>query len=108
MPVNIEVGLVAMHALAHSIGHPTDGKKIAAPIKRQSISSREPLARQSLVADWFQTRIVALENVRRTHRLDDIRNGLEPDFERNSIACEAFGNELSSSLEVRFRSTVCL
>src|SRR5206468_9497033 len=37
MAVDIEVGLIAMHAFAHVIGKPTDGKNVAALIKRERI-----------------------------------------------------------------------
>src|ERR1700733_2243685 len=42
--IDIEVGLVAMHALADMVGHPSHGQHIAGAIERQPIGGIEALA----------------------------------------------------------------
>ena len=44
MPVDVEVSLVAMHALAHQVGHPADGENVAGAVQRQSVVGIEPFA----------------------------------------------------------------
>src|SRR5215831_6494226 len=74
MAVDVEVRLIAVQALANRVSHPTDGKNITRAIKVQSVVAAEPFGRQNSLVNRLEPGIICLENVRRTHPSDDIRN----------------------------------
>src|SRR5437879_13408069 len=44
MPVDVEIGLGAVHALAHGVGQPAYGEDVAATVKRQRVGGVETYA----------------------------------------------------------------
>ncbi len=62
VPVDVEVGDVAVHPLAHCVRHPSDGQNVAAAIERDAVLEAQPLARRDLLGDRLQRRIVASRN----------------------------------------------
>ena len=44
MPVDVEIRLVAMHALAHGVRHPAHGKNVAGAVQSEGIVGVQPLA----------------------------------------------------------------
>ena len=71
MPVNVEVGGVAMHSLAYPIGEPPDGENVSGAVKNQGIGLVQAVPGQYLVFDRMQTGVVSLERVGAGHRLND-------------------------------------
>ena len=64
VPVDVEVRLVAVHALAHVVGHPADGENVAGAVEREGIVGVKPLAGKDFVVNRRQPRIVGLKVVR--------------------------------------------
>ncbi len=64
MPVDVEVGGVAVQPLANVIGQPADRQDIAGAIERQRVVGREPLLRHDFVVDGSQAGVVGLERVK--------------------------------------------
>ena len=63
MAIDVEVRLVAVHALAHVIGQPADGEDVAGAVEtRASCSSRRCPA--ALFLGGVEARVVRLERVR--------------------------------------------
>jgi len=54
VPVDVEVSHVAVHALAHDVGHVAEGQKIAGAVERDAVFVRQSGACFHLVADAFE------------------------------------------------------
>src|SRR5579864_6156961 len=65
MPIDVEIGRIAVHALAHQIGHPAHGENIATAIECEAILVAQPLAALHLLRNRLQRRIVGLKGVAR-------------------------------------------
>ena len=63
MPIDVEVSDVAVHALAHVIGQPTDRQDVSGTIKCQRIVGRQPLLSHDFVVDRAQARVVGLKGM---------------------------------------------
>lgn len=63
MPVDVEVRLVAMYALAHGIGHPPYGENVATAVQGEGVVGVKPLAGKDFLMNRRQTQIVCLEGV---------------------------------------------
>ena len=89
--IDVEVGLVAVHALAHEIRHPSHGENVAGAVKRERVGGIEPLAGHDFVVDRPQARIVRLKSVgsrvRTSHCFDDIAGAVRA----SAIATRATG-----------------
>jgi len=85
MPIDIEVGAVAVHRFTNMIRHPADGENIASTIKRKRVLLTQTFAGEHFVMDRAQARIVRLKGVKIRHSSDD--NAREPQkhgFEKNA------------------------
>ena len=69
VPVDVEVGKVAVHPLADQVSHPADGEDIAGAIERKAVVEAEALAVLHLARDGDQRRIVGLKAVARLRGL---------------------------------------
>lgn len=69
MAVDVEVSLVAMHALAHPVGKPTHGENVAGSVKDKRIGLVQALAGEDFFFDWDEARVVGLKCVDARHRL---------------------------------------
>ena len=56
--VDVEVGLVAVQALAHQVGQVAERQDVGGAVERQAVFEGQPLARFHLVADRLQTGVV--------------------------------------------------
>src|SRR5580704_1219058 len=72
MPVDVEIRLVAVHALADEISHPSHRENVASAIQSESVVGVEPLACKNFFVNRPQARIVRLKAVQRSHPFDDI------------------------------------
>ncbi len=54
MAVHVEVRDVAMHPLAHEVGHVAERQDVGRAVKRQAVVVRQALARLHFLADWLQ------------------------------------------------------
>jgi hypothetical protein len=75
MPVDIEISLIAVHALANQVGHPAKGKNVAGPVESERVVDIEPLTGKNFVVDRGQPGIVGLKGVHFSqdgHLPDDI------------------------------------
>src|ERR1700728_2009274 len=73
--IHVEVGLVAMHALADMVRHPAHGQHIAGAVQCEGIGGIETLAGSHFVMNRLQPQIVSLKwmaLVRGKHPYDDI------------------------------------
>ncbi len=61
--IDVEVGHVAMHPLAHMVGQPTHCEHITRAIERQAVVRTEPLLGHHLGGDRLQAGVVRLECV---------------------------------------------
>src|ERR1700676_61829 len=61
--VDVEVGLVAMHALAHGIRQPADGQDVGGAIERESVVGIQTLMGEDFVLDSTKSTVVALKGV---------------------------------------------
>ena len=61
--VDVEVGLVAVHAFAHVVGQPADGEDVAGAVEREGVLLAEAFAGQHFLLDGVQARVVGLERV---------------------------------------------
>ena len=61
VPVHVEVGDVAVHPLAHGVGHPSHGQDVRAAIERHAIVEAEPLTRLHPGRNRAQPRVAGLE-----------------------------------------------
>jgi hypothetical protein len=87
MAVDVEIGLVAVHALAHKIRHPPDRKNVSSAVKRERVGGIKALAARNFVVDRHKTLIVCLKSVgcvRTGHCFDDIAGA-----SRSAIATRA-------------------
>ena len=66
--IDVEVGVVAMQALAHLIGQPSHRQDVPGLVEHRPIVGAQALARKDFVADRQQARVVSLESVRGRHR----------------------------------------
>ena len=69
MPIDIEISLVAVHAFADGVGHPTNGKNIAGAVKREGVVGIEALGGHHLGVDWGEPRVIGLKGMQVSHRL---------------------------------------
>jgi len=51
--IDVEVGYVAVHPLAHMVGQPANGQHIRRTVKRQPVVEVEPLTGQHLWRRWI-------------------------------------------------------
>ena len=65
VPVDVEVGDVAVHPLAHVVRQPADRQNVARTVQRQRVVFRQPLLRHHLLGDSLQPRIVRLKGMLR-------------------------------------------
>jgi hypothetical protein len=75
MAVDVEIGLVAVHALAHKIRHPSDRKNVSSAVKGERVGGIKTLAVCDLILDRHKALIVCLESVgcvQTGHCFDDI------------------------------------
>ena len=63
VPVDVEVGLVAVHALAHVVGQPADGEDVAGTVEREAILLVEAFAGKHFFFNGGEARVVGLERV---------------------------------------------
>ncbi len=73
--IYVEVRLIAVHALAHEIGHPSNGQDVAGSIENQGIVGVQPPASHYLFINRHQPLVVCLKSVDwsvRSHLVDDI------------------------------------
>src|SRR5690349_21443440 len=61
VPVDVEVSHIPVHSLAHMIGQPAQSKDVRRAVKRNGIIKGEALAREDLLSDRVETRVVGLE-----------------------------------------------
>ena len=61
--IDVEVGDVAVHPLAHVVGQPPDGENVARAIERQRVVLRQPLLRHHLVGDGLQACVIGLKRM---------------------------------------------
>ena len=61
MAIHVEIGFIAVHALADMVRQPADRQNIAGSIQSQSVVSIEAFASQNLLMDWHKAGIVGLE-----------------------------------------------
>ena len=66
VPVHVEVGDVAVHPLAHRVGHPAHGQDVARAIQRHAVVEAQPLARLDPGGNRPQRRVAGLEAVPRS------------------------------------------
>src|SRR5271168_1657928 len=64
MPVDVEIRFVAVHALAHMVGHPAHGENIAGAVECKGICRVETITGQDFGLDRLKARVVRLESVR--------------------------------------------
>ena len=62
--VDVEVRLVAVHALAHVVGQPAHGEDVAGAIEGEGVVGGKALAGEHFVVDGVQARVVSLKRVR--------------------------------------------
>jgi len=72
VPIDVEIRLVTMHALADMVGHPTHGENIAGAVERERILAGETHVGLHFVENRLQPGVVGLESVRGWHPFDDI------------------------------------
>jgi hypothetical protein len=65
--IYVEVGLIAVPALANMIGQPADRQDVACPIERQSIVGIKPLRREDPLGYRLEAGIVGLKRMRVRH-----------------------------------------
>ncbi len=63
MAVDVEISLVAVHALAHEVGHPAHGENVAGAVEGEGVVGAEALAGHDFSVDRRQARIVGLKSV---------------------------------------------
>ena len=63
MAVDVEVGGVAVHPLAHGVGHPANGQDVAAAVERHTVVEAEALPRIHPGRNRPQRRVLRLEAV---------------------------------------------
>ena len=61
MAIQVEIGFIAVQALADLVRQPADRQNIARTIQGQSVVSIEAFASQHLLMDWHKAGIVGLE-----------------------------------------------
>src|SRR5438552_5918206 len=75
MAVDVEICPVAVHSLAHGIGHPSDSEDIAAAVKGEPVLRIKALPGKNLFRDRLKLRVVCLKRMRLKrmywHSLDD-------------------------------------
>ena len=59
--IDVEVGEVAVHPLAHMVGQPANGKHIGESVEREAVFGAETLLGQHLGGDRLQARVVGLK-----------------------------------------------
>ncbi len=67
--IDVEVGHVAVHPLAHVVGQPAHGQHVVRAIEREAVVGAEPLLGQDLGGDGLQPRVVGAKGMRRRGRL---------------------------------------
>ena len=68
--VDIEVRLVAVHALADVVGQPPHAKNVAAAVECEGVFWVQALAGKNFGVNGPETRIVGLERMSRSHPYD--------------------------------------
>ena len=61
MAIHVEIGFIAVHALADMVRQPADRQNIAGSIQSQSVVSIEAFASQDLLVDRHKAGIISLE-----------------------------------------------
>ena len=61
--VDVEIRLVAVHALAHGVGHPAHGENVAGAVEGERVVGVQALAGEDFVVNRRQARVVRLESV---------------------------------------------
>ena len=69
VPVDVEIGFVAMQALADVVREPTDSKYVASLVKQESVFRGEAFAREHLVVNSYEAPVISLKGV--SHCFDD-------------------------------------
>src|SRR5579864_2099695 len=59
--IDVEIGLVAVQALAHVVGQPTDGEDVTGSIERKRVIRTEALVGKHLVVNRSETLVVGLK-----------------------------------------------
>ncbi len=75
MAINVEVGLVAMHALADVVSHPAHSEYIAGAVERKRVGGIKAVAGHQFGMNRLQPGVVSLKRVvlaRDKHPFDDI------------------------------------
>jgi hypothetical protein len=75
MTVDVEIRLVAVHALPNKVGHPSNREDISSAIQRKRVRRIEPPAGHNFVVDGREAWILGLKTmkfVRTRHCFDDI------------------------------------
>ena len=71
MAIDVEVRLVAVHALADLIRQPADGEDVAGAVERESVVVGQAFAGQHLVVNGLEAGVVGLEWMHAGASLDD-------------------------------------
>ena len=61
--VDIEVGLIPVHAFANVVGKPADGEDVAGAVEREAVLLAKAFAGQHFLLDGVQACVVSLERV---------------------------------------------
>src|SRR5580704_9521530 len=61
--IDVEVGAVAVEALADVVGHPSDGENVAGAVERERVFGGEAFAGKHFGVNRLETRVVGLKRV---------------------------------------------
>src|ERR1051326_6408571 len=80
VPIDVEIRLIAMHALANVVRKPPYGQNVSRLVKRQSVTGAQPFRGEYLVFNWIKPFIFSLKNpslkrMRGGHWLNDNAGG---------------------------------
>jgi hypothetical protein len=67
MAIDVEIGAVAMHALADVVGHPPDGEDVAGAVQCEGVVRGEAFAGKHFLVNRLKARVVRLKSMRCGH-----------------------------------------
>src|SRR5579863_6853880 len=106
--VDVEIRLVAIHALAHQVGHPAHGENVARAVKPQGVVSVKPFAGHHLGMDRGEPRVVGLKRMgwaRGRHLSHDIAEWIGTPSATGGSSHLAVGPACASQARTRFPLT---
>jgi hypothetical protein len=71
MTIDVEIRLIAVHALTHGVGHPPHGENVAGTVKGKGVAAIHAFSGHHLAMNRLQTRIVSLKFVQVRHPFDN-------------------------------------